>query len=71
MGANIFKKNPDKKEVDSEGNVLHVEEENNEMKFAIWAISSHSIGRVELPMGVIDEINEHIDNVIIPKHDDF
>ena len=71
MGANIFKNNPDQKEMDSGGNVLHVEEENNEMKFAIWAISSHSIARVELPMGVIDEINEHIDNVIIPKHDDF
>ena len=71
MGANIFKNNPDQKEMDSGGNILHVEEENNEMKFAIWAISSHSIGRVELPMGVIDEINEHIDNVIIPKHDDF
>ena len=71
MGANIFKKNPDQKEVDSEGNVLHVEEENNEMKFSIWAISSHSIGRIELPMRVIDELNEHIDNVIIPKHDDF
>jgi len=71
MGANIFKNNPDQKEMDSGGNILHVEEENNEMKFAIWAISSHSIARVELPMGVIDEINEHIDNVIIPKHDDF
>ena len=29
MGANIFKINSDQKEVDSEGNVLHVEEENN------------------------------------------
>ena len=71
MGANIFKNNPDQKEVDSEGNVLHVEEESHGLKFAIWAISSHSIGRVEFPIKVIDEINEHIDNVIIPKHDDF
>ena len=87
MGIKIFDINPDQmengldgviaKEVDIDGNPVqqeqehHVEEESRGVKFAIRPVSSHSVGRIEFPMEAINEINEHIDNVIIPKHDDF
>ena len=87
MGIKIFDINPDQmengldgviaKEVDSDGNPVqqeqepHVEEESRGVKFAIRPVSSHSVGRIEFPMEAINEINEHIDNVIIPNHDDF
>ena len=48
-----------------------MEEENHGLKFAIRPIKNFSIGRIEFPMQIIDEINEHIDNVIIPKSDSF
>ena len=48
-----------------------MEEENHGLRFAIRPIKNFSIGRIEFPMQIIDEINEHIDNVIIPKSDSF
>ena len=48
-----------------------MEEENHGLKFAIRPIKNFSIGRIEFPMEIIDEVNEHIDNVIIPKSDSF
>ena len=47
------------------------EEENHGLKFAIRPIKNFSIGRIEFPMEIIDEVNDHIDNVIIPKSDSF
>ena len=29
------------------------------------------IGKIEFPLGIIDEINQHIDEVIIPQSDSF
>ena len=47
------------------------EEKNAGVKFAIRPIQDFVIGRIEIPINVIDEVNEHIDNVIIPKNDSF
>ena len=48
-----------------------MEEVNHGLKFAIRPIKAFSIGRIEFPMEIIDEVNDHIDNVIIPKSDSF
>ena len=48
-----------------------MEEDNHGLRFAIRPIKDFSIGRIEFPMNIIDEVNEHIDNVIIPKSDSF
>ena len=47
------------------------EDDNHGLKFAIRPIKNFSIGRIEFPLGIIAEVNEHIDNVIIPKSDSF
>ena len=47
------------------------ETENHGLKFAIRPIKSFAIGKIEFPLGIIDEINQHIDNVIIPRSDSF
>ena len=48
-----------------------MEEVNHGLKFAIRPIKDFSIGPIEFPMEIIDEINDHIDNVIIPKNESF
>ena len=48
-----------------------MEEYNHGVKFAIRPIKNFSIGRIEFPMDIINEVNEHIDNEIIPKSDSF
>jgi len=48
-----------------------MEETNHGLKFAIRPIKAFSIGRIEFPMEIIGEINEHIDNVIIPANNSF
>jgi len=48
-----------------------MEEDNHGLKFAIRPIKNFSIGKIEFPMEIITEINEHIDNEIIPKSDSF
>ena len=48
-----------------------MEEANHGLKFAIRPIKAFSIGRIEFPMEIVNEINDHIDNVIIPKNDNF
>ena len=47
------------------------EEDNHGLKFAIRPIKNFSIGRIEFPLGIIAEVNEHIDDVIIPANDSF
>ena len=47
------------------------EEDNHGLKFAIRPIKSFAIGRIEFPLGIIAEVNEHIDKVIIPANDSF
>jgi len=47
------------------------EEDNHGLKFAIRPIKNFSIGRIEFPLGIIAEVNEHIDKVIIPANDSF
>jgi len=46
-------------------------EDNHGLKFAIRPIKNFAIGKIEFPLGIIAEVNEHIDNVIIPKSDSF
>ena len=46
-------------------------EDNHGLKFAIRPIKNFAIGRIEFPLGIIAEVNEHIDNVIIPANDSF
>ena len=48
-----------------------MEEENHGLKFAIRPIKNFSIGKIEFPIEIINEVNDHIDNVIIPKSDSF
>ena len=48
-----------------------MEEDNHGLRFAIRPIKNFSIGKIEFPMEIIDEVNEHIDNEIIPKSDSF
>ena len=48
-----------------------MEEANHGLKFAIRPIKAFSIGRIEFPIEIVNEINAHIDNVIIPKSDSF
>ena len=48
-----------------------MEEDNHGLKFAIRPIKNFSIGRIEFPMDIINEVNEHIDNEIISKSDSF
>ena len=48
-----------------------MEEDNHGLRFAIRPIKNFSIGKIEFPMEIITEINEHIDNEIIPKSDSF
>jgi len=48
-----------------------MEEVNHGLKFAIRPIKDFSIGRIEFPMEIIDEINDHIDNVIIPANKSY
>ena len=46
-------------------------EENHGLSFAIRPIKNFCIGRIEFPMEIIDEVNEHIDNKIIPHSKSF
>ena len=48
-----------------------MEEDNHGLRFAIRPIKNFSIGKIEFPMEIINEVNDHIDNVIIPKSDSF
>ena len=47
------------------------EDDNHGLKFAIRPIKNFAIGRIEFPLEIIAEVNEHIDNVIIPANDSF
>ena len=47
------------------------ETDNHGLKFAIRPIKSFAIGKIEFPISIIDEVNQHIDDVIIPKSDSF
>jgi hypothetical protein len=48
-----------------------MEEVNHGLKFAIRPIKAFSIGRIEFPMEIINEINDHIDNKIIPAGESY
>ena len=47
------------------------QDENHGLRFAIRPIKALSIGKIEFPHEICVEINDHIDNVIIPKNDSF
>ena len=47
------------------------QDENHGLRFAIRPIKALSIGKIEFPHEICVEINNHIDNVIIPKNDSF
>ena len=47
------------------------EEDNHGLKFAIRPIKNFAIGRIEFPLAIIAELNEHIDKVIIPANNSF
>ena len=47
------------------------QEENHGLRFAIRPIKALAIGKIEFPHEICVEINEHIDNVIIPKNESF
>ena len=48
-----------------------IQDENHGLRFAIRPIKALSIGKIEFPHEICVEINNHIDNVIIPKNDSF
>ena len=78
-GGNIIKETEEQRNARlarENGEMLAEEEEklaeqNHGLKFAIRPIKQFSIGRIEFPMEIIDEINDHIDNVIIPTNKSF
>ena len=78
-GGNIIKETEEQRNARlarENGEMLAEEEEklaeqNHGLKFAIRPIKQFSIGRIEFPMEIIDEINDHIDNVIIPANKSF
>jgi len=78
-GGNIIKETEEQRNARlarENGEMLAEEEEklaeqNHGLKFAIRPIKQFSIGRIEFPMEIIDEINGHIDNVIIPANKSF
>ena len=47
------------------------EDENHGLRFAIRPIKALSIGKIQFPHEICVEINNHIDNVIIPKNKSF
>ena len=47
------------------------QEENHGLRFAIRPIKALAIGKIEFPHEICVEINEYIDDVIIPKNDSF
>ena len=47
------------------------QDENHGLRFAIRPIKALSIGKIQFPHEICEEINNHIDNVIIPKSDSF
>jgi hypothetical protein len=47
------------------------EEDNHGLKFAIRPIKNFAIGRIEFPLEIVDEINQHIDDDIIPKNESY
>ena len=48
-----------------------IQDENHGLRFAIRPIKALSIGKIEFPHEICVEINEYIDDVIIPKNDSF
>jgi len=58
------------RQVDENGNPVDEEtkmtNENHGLKFAIRPIKDFCIGVIEFPTEIVDEINEHIDNNILP-----
>ena len=47
------------------------QDENHGLKFAIRPIKAFAIGKIEFPYEICEEINNHIDNVIIPRNESF
>ena len=47
------------------------QDENHGLRFAIRPIKALSIGKIQFPHEICEELNNHIDNVIIPKNDSF
>ena len=47
------------------------QEENHALRFAFRPIKALSIGKIQFPHEICEEINNHIDNFIIPKNDSF
>ena len=48
-----------------------MEEDNHGLRYAIRPIKDWVLGRVEFPNEIIEEINDHIDNVIIPANNSY
>ena len=48
-----------------------IEETNHGLRYAIRPIKSWVLGRIEFPDEIVQEINDHIDNVIIPADSSY
>ena len=46
-------------------------EENHGLRFAMRPVKDFTIGKIEFPHEIIEEVNDFIDNVIIPKSNSF
>ena len=69
--ARIAQENVAKLAAEDKAHDQKFKEENHGLKFAIRPIKNFAIGKIEFPMEIIDEVNAHIDNVIIPKSESF
>ena len=56
-------------EIDRQEN--EIEETNHGLRYAIRPIKSWVLGRIEFPEDIVEEINDHIDNVIIPADSSY
>jgi len=48
-----------------------MEEDNHGLRYALRPIKSWVLGRIEWPMEIIDELNAHIDDVVIPANENY
>ena len=48
-----------------------MEEDNHGLRYAIRPIKDWVLGRIEFPNEIVEEINNHIDNVIIPANKSY
>tara|TARA_Y100001963_G_C6773249_1_gene446013 strand:+ start:44 stop:940 length:897 start_codon:yes stop_codon:yes gene_type:complete len=76
LGGGTLKRNEDQEKALEDAVALKKEEEkhleqNKGLRVALRPIKALNIMRVEVPPEIIDEINQHIDDVVVPNNESF